>query len=56
MSFAPVANFSYTTRVILVSNTVQATTLATLIGLARDHPGVLNYGSAGIGSSNHLDT
>lgn len=54
--FAPVVNFSYTTRVILVGNTVQATTLATLIGLARDHPGVLNYGSAGIGSSNHLDT
>ena len=54
--FAPVANFSYTTKMIVVSNALNATTLAELVGVARDRPGVLNYGSAGIGSSNHLDT
>ena len=32
--FAPVANFSYTTKMIVVSNAVNATTLAELVGVA----------------------
>ena len=53
--FAPVVNFGYTTKMIVVSNAVEATTLAELVSLARERPGQLNYGSSGIGSSNHLD-
>jgi len=53
--FAPVVNFGYTTKMIVVSNAVEATTLAELVSLARERPGLLNYGSSGIGSSNHLD-
>jgi tripartite-type tricarboxylate transporter receptor subunit TctC len=53
--FAPVVNFAYTTKMIVVSNAVEATTLSELVSLARERPGLLNYGTSGIGSSNHLD-
>jgi tripartite-type tricarboxylate transporter receptor subunit TctC len=53
--FAPVANFAYTTKMIVVGNAVSAKTLEELVGLARRRPDGLNYGSSGIGSSNHLD-
>jgi tripartite-type tricarboxylate transporter receptor subunit TctC len=41
-------------QIVLVNNAVQASTLRELIDLARARPGALTYGSAGIGSAQHL--
>ena len=41
-------------QVVLVNKDVQATTLRELLELARARPGGLTYGSAGIGSAQHL--
>lgn len=54
--FAPIANLVYTTKVIAVTPSLPVHTLAELIAYARANPGKLNYGSTGIGSSNHIDT
>ena len=41
-------------QVVVVNNSVQATTLRELVELARARPGGLSYRSAGIGSAQHL--
>lgn len=40
----------------VVKNSLPVNTMDELIGYARTHPGQLNYGSAGVGASNHLLT
>jgi len=52
--FAPVSLTHLTPRVLIVSPTVKANSVAELIALARANPGSLSYGSAGSGSSSHL--
>jgi tripartite-type tricarboxylate transporter receptor subunit TctC len=52
--FAPVIYSAHGPMVLAVSPEVPAKTMAELFELARAKPGQLNYGSAGIGSSNHL--
>ncbi len=54
--FVPVINLVYQTKVVLVSTALGVTTLGELVALARSRPGQLNYASAGVGSSAHLDT
>lgn len=50
----PVTVFVKTQFVIVVSPNVKAATLKELIDLAKASPGKLNYGSAGVGSNNHI--
>jgi tripartite-type tricarboxylate transporter receptor subunit TctC len=53
--FTPIANVVYTTKVLLVSPATPYRTLAELVAAARANPRTLNYASAGVGASNHLD-
>ena len=52
--FAPVANIGNQSYVLMVNANVPAKTAAEFIQYARSKPGVLNYNSAGVGSSTHL--
>ncbi len=52
--FAPISLVAQTPFFLLVSKKVAATTVPELIALAKAHPGVLNYGSPGTGTSPHL--
>ena len=54
-SFAPVAGLSETAEVLTVNPSVAAHSVAELIGLAKSQPGMLRYGSAGVGSLPHLE-
>jgi tripartite-type tricarboxylate transporter receptor subunit TctC len=54
-SFAPVAGLSESAELLAVNPTVTAKTVAELVRLAKAEPGVLRYGSAGIGSLPHLE-
>jgi tripartite-type tricarboxylate transporter receptor subunit TctC len=52
--FEEVSPFAYFTIVVVASNKLPVKTLAELIAYAKAHPGQLNFGSVGIGSSQHL--
>jgi tripartite-type tricarboxylate transporter receptor subunit TctC len=52
--FTPVAPIAAGPLAFVVSLSVPATTMKEFLALARQKPGTLNYGSAGIGSINHL--
>jgi tripartite-type tricarboxylate transporter receptor subunit TctC len=52
--FAPVSLVAITPNILVVNPTVSVKSVKDLIALARAKPGVLNYPSAGIGSSSHL--
>jgi tripartite-type tricarboxylate transporter receptor subunit TctC len=54
-SFAPVAGLSETAEVLTVNPSIAAHTVAELISLAKAQPGMLRYGSAGVGSLPHLE-
>jgi tripartite-type tricarboxylate transporter receptor subunit TctC len=45
-AFTPIGTVSTETMVLVVNPKVPATTLATFIGYAKEHPGKLNYGAA----------
>ena len=51
---APIALFATLPNVIVVSKTLPITNLKEFIAYAKAHPKELNYGSVGIGSSQHL--
>lgn len=51
---APVARLTNIPNILLVHPSVPAKTLREFINLARASPGKLNYGSGGIGTTNHL--
>ena len=52
--FAPIARVSTIPNVMVVHPSVPAKTLKQFISLARAHPGKLNFGSGGPGTTNHL--
>jgi tripartite-type tricarboxylate transporter receptor subunit TctC len=54
-TFAPVAGVSETTEVLAVHTSVPANSVAELVRLAKSQPGMLSYGSAGVGSLPHLE-
>ncbi len=54
--FAPVSMLGSTPYVLAVHPSVPAKSVAQLIAHAKANPGKLNFGSAGIGSGNHLAT
>jgi tripartite-type tricarboxylate transporter receptor subunit TctC len=52
--FETISPFAAFTIVIVASNTLPVDNLQDLIAYAKQHPGQLNYGSVGVGSSQHL--
>ena len=53
-AFAPVALVASVPIVLVVNPSVPAKNVSELIALAKAKPGTLNFGSSGIGSTNHL--
>jgi tripartite-type tricarboxylate transporter receptor subunit TctC len=53
-SFAPVALLGKAPMMLAASKTLPVRNAKDLIALARAKPGALNYGSAGVGSVNHM--
>jgi tripartite-type tricarboxylate transporter receptor subunit TctC len=54
--FAPVAMVARGPMLLTVSNTLPVNSTLELFALARKDPGKLNYGSSGVGSTNHFAT
>jgi tripartite-type tricarboxylate transporter receptor subunit TctC len=52
--FAPVSLVATVPNVMITHPSVAAQTLQDFIALARSHPGAMNFGSGGSGTSNHL--
>ena len=52
--FAPITLVAQIPNILLVHPSVPAKTLKELVQLAKAHPGKLNFGSGGLGTSNHL--
>jgi tripartite-type tricarboxylate transporter receptor subunit TctC len=52
--FAPVILVAQSSNVLVIHPSIPARSVRELIALARAKPGVLSYGSGGIGTSNHL--
>jgi tripartite-type tricarboxylate transporter receptor subunit TctC len=53
-AFAPVALIASVPIVLVINPSVPAKNVSELIALAKAKPGTLNFGSSGIGSTNHL--
>ena len=54
-TFLPVAGLSESTEVLAVHPSVKAGSVAELIAVAKQQPGILTYGSAGIGTLPHIE-
>jgi tripartite-type tricarboxylate transporter receptor subunit TctC len=52
--FVPISRIATASNVLVVNVSLPANSIAELVRLAKDKPGVLNYASAGIGSPAHL--
>src|SRR5258706_10895735 len=52
--FAPVAVFSQSVNLLVVSASLPARSVQELIALAKEKPGALNYSSAGAGTTQHM--
>ncbi|HET9763977.1 MAG TPA: tripartite tricarboxylate transporter substrate binding protein [Casimicrobiaceae bacterium] len=52
--FVPISRIATASNVLVVNNAVPAKNVAELVKLAKEKPGTLNYGSAGIGTPAHL--
>ena len=54
--FTPIIQFGTAPNVLVVSKAVPATSVRELVAFAKANPGRLNYGSSGVGTSNHLSS
>lgn len=54
-TFAPVARVAESTEMLAVHPSVPANTVQELVKLAKEKPGALSYGSAGVGTLPHLE-
>lgn len=54
-TFTPVAGLSESAEVLAVHPSVKANSVAELVALAKSQPGMLRYGSAGVGTLPHLE-
>ena len=52
--FVPIGLVADVPNILVVNNDIPAKDLADFVGYAKSHPGQLNFGSTGIGSSMHL--
>jgi len=52
--FVPISRIATASNVLVVNVSVSVKSVAELVRLAKDKPGVLNYASAGVGSPAHL--
>jgi tripartite-type tricarboxylate transporter receptor subunit TctC len=52
--FAPISQVCFSPNILAVNNDVPAQNPAELAALARAHPGQLTFGSAGVGTTQHL--
>jgi tripartite-type tricarboxylate transporter receptor subunit TctC len=52
--FAPITLIVIQPNILVVNPSVPARTVEELVALAKARPGVLNYGSAGVGNSQHM--
>lgn len=52
--FAPISNIATNAFVLVVNKDIPVNTLAEFVAYVKERPGKLSYGSAGIGSLNHL--
>lgn len=55
-SFAPISKVSYAPGVLAVTNGMPATNFQEFVALAKKDPGALNYGSTGVGGTQHMAT
>src|SRR5258705_11661884 len=51
---APISQVCFTPNILAVNNDVPAKNVQELVALARARPGELTFGSAGVGTSQHL--
>jgi tripartite-type tricarboxylate transporter receptor subunit TctC len=52
--FQPIVLLGYVPNVIIVNKKFPATSLKEFVAYAKSHPGKVNYGTSGVGSSQHL--
>ena len=53
-SFAPITEFAYTAQLLSLHPSIPAKSVKELVALAKAHPGALNYGSAGNGTTSQM--
>lgn len=54
--FTPIANVSEAVRMLIASKTLSVTTAEEFVAYGKANPGVMNYGSVGVGSTGHVAT
>lgn len=54
--FASIANVSEAVRMLVASKTLPVATVEEFVAYGKAHPGELNYGSVGVGSTGHVAT
>ncbi|MNT02016.1 Tripartite tricarboxylate transporter family receptor [compost metagenome] len=54
--FTPIANVSEAVRMLVASKMLPVATIEEFVAYGKEHPGELNYGSVGVGSTGHVTT
>lgn len=54
--FTPIANVSQAVRILVASKSLPVSNFEEFVEYAKAHPGELNYGSVGVGSTGHVST